>query len=99
MTAGTSNIVSGLGAHRENDQGERSGRDEGMAWGAAAYSLGVILEFLRWPNVFSGIVGPHELFHLFVLAGVSWHWRFVRNCVAKNLASRDQPGGTIPTVK
>jgi channel protein (hemolysin III family) len=68
-----------------------------MAWGAAAYSLGAILEFLRWPNLLSSIVGPHELFHLFVLAGVSRHWRFVWSCAAKNLASPDEPGEIMPS--
>lgn len=68
-----------------------------MVWGAAAYSLGAILDFLRWPSLLSGIVGPHEVFHLFVLAGVSWHWRFVGICAAENLSSREQPGGAMPS--
>jgi channel protein (hemolysin III family) len=70
-----------------------------MVWGALAYTLGAILEFLRWPILLSGVVGSHEIFHLFVLAGISWHWRFVRNCTATNLASLDQPGENIPSRK
>lgn len=50
--------------------------------GAAAYTGGAVLDFLRWPWLLGGIVGPHELFHLFVLAGVSFHWRFLWNCSA-----------------
>jgi channel protein (hemolysin III family) len=52
-----------------------------LVWGALAYTAGAALEFSRWPVPLPGIVGPHELFHLFVLAGVSWHfvyiWRLV----------------------
>lgn len=48
--------------------------------GAAAYTAGAVLDFLRWPWLFAGVFGPHELFHLFVLAGVGFHWRFVWNC-------------------
>lgn len=53
-----------------------------LVWGAAAYTAGAILEFLRWPRLLTGVVGPHELFHLFVLAGIGCHWRFVWNCAA-----------------
>jgi channel protein (hemolysin III family) len=53
-----------------------------LVCGAAAYTVGAILEFLRWPKLLAGVVGPHELFHLFVLAGISCHWRFVWNSAA-----------------
>jgi hypothetical protein len=26
----------------------------------------------------AGVVGPHEIFHLAVLAGISFHWAFIR---------------------
>jgi channel protein (hemolysin III family) len=54
-----------------------------LAWGAAAYTIGAVLEFLYWPRLLDGVVGPHELFHLFVLAGTGCHWRFVWNCAAQ----------------
>lgn len=53
-----------------------------LVCGAAAYTVGAILEFLRWPRLLAGVVGPHELFHLFVLAGIGCHWRFVWNSAA-----------------
>jgi predicted membrane channel-forming protein YqfA (hemolysin III family) len=31
------------------------------------------------PVVVAGVIGPHELFHIAVLAGIAWHWQFVRN--------------------
>ena len=48
-----------------------------LVWGGVAYTLGGVLEFLRWPTLIPGVVGPHEVFHFGVLAGVGLHWRFV----------------------
>ncbi len=45
--------------------------------GGLAYTAGAVLEFLRWPVAIAGVIGPHELFHLFVLLGAALHWRFV----------------------
>jgi channel protein (hemolysin III family) len=45
-------------------------------WGGVAYTLGGAIEFLRWPVLFEGIVGPHEIFHLAVLVGLGFHFRF-----------------------
>jgi len=45
--------------------------------GGLAYSVGAILEFLQWPVIISGVIGPHELFHIAVLIGITWHWKFV----------------------
>src|SRR5262249_18128604 len=53
-----------------------------LVWGGAAYTVGAIMDFLRWPRLLAGVVGPHELFHLFVLAGIGCHWRFVWNSAA-----------------
>ena len=49
-----------------------------LVWGALAYTIGAVAEFLGWPVLIAGIVGPHEVFHLAVLAGVSFHWAFIR---------------------
>jgi channel protein (hemolysin III family) len=48
-----------------------------LVWGALAYTVGAVAEFLAWPVLVAGIVGPHEVFHLAVLAGVSFHWAFI----------------------
>jgi channel protein (hemolysin III family) len=50
--------------------------------GALAYTFGALAEFLRWPLLLPGILGPHELFHLAVLAGISFHWRFILGCAS-----------------
>jgi predicted membrane channel-forming protein YqfA (hemolysin III family) len=48
-------------------------------FGGLAYTAGASLEFLGLPVVIYGVIGPHELFHIAVLAGLAWHWQFVRN--------------------
>ena len=47
-----------------------------LVWGGIAYTLGAVTEFLRQPVLLEGIIGPHELFHLAVLAGLGFHFRF-----------------------
>lgn len=46
-------------------------------YGGAAYSIGAILEFARWPVIWPGVIGPHEIFHIAVIMGAAFHWRFV----------------------
>lgn len=48
-----------------------------LLWGGIAYTAGAVTEFVRWPVLPGGIVGPHEIFHLAVLAGISCHWAFI----------------------
>ncbi len=57
-----------------------------LIWGALAYTAGAVLEFLRWPVLIPGVVGPHELFHVAVLLGISWHWEFVRRFASGKVA-------------
>ena len=45
--------------------------------GALAYSLGSIIDLLHKPILLPGIFGPHELFHIAVLIGVTYHWKFI----------------------
>ena len=53
-----------------------------VLWAAFAYTAGAVIEFLRWPVLLAGIVGPHEIFHLAVLAGVSGTWAFILGVAA-----------------
>jgi channel protein (hemolysin III family) len=48
-----------------------------LVWGGIAYTLGAVTEFLRQPVLLDGFVGPHELFHLAVLTGLGFHFRFI----------------------
>ncbi len=43
-----------------------------------AYSAGAILEATGHPILIDRWVGPHEIFHVAVIAGVALHWFFIR---------------------
>ena len=49
--------------------------------GGLFYSVGAVLNLLRWPALWPGTFGPHELFHLFVLAGSLAHYLFILEVV------------------
>ena len=49
--------------------------------GGLFYSVGAVLNLLRWPALWPGLFGPHELFHLFVLAGSLAHYRLMLRVV------------------
>lgn len=48
-----------------------------LVMGGVYYSIGAVLEFARWPTPWPGVIGPHEIFHVFVMLGAWSHWRFV----------------------
>jgi channel protein (hemolysin III family) len=48
-----------------------------LIYGALAYTIGAIMEFMRMPVLIPGVIGPHELFHVAVLAGLGYHFAFV----------------------
>jgi channel protein (hemolysin III family) len=45
--------------------------------GGIFYSIGAIIDFLRWPVIVPGWFGPHEIFHVFVVLGALSHWIFI----------------------
>jgi len=53
-------------------------------WGAGLFfSVGAVLEACRQPTLIAGWVGPHEIFHFAVIAGVSLHWIFIRSLIRR----------------
>ena len=48
-----------------------------VALGGLFYTVGAVMNSTNWPVVIDRVWGPHECFHLFVLAGLWTHWRFV----------------------
>lgn len=48
-----------------------------LVYSGVSYTLGGLLEFLRMPVLIRGAVGPHELLHFGVLAGIGFHFRFL----------------------
>jgi channel protein (hemolysin III family) len=47
-----------------------------LLWGGIAYSVGGIMDGMRWPTVLPGVIRPHEVFHVAVLIGAILHWQF-----------------------
>jgi channel protein (hemolysin III family) len=58
-----------------------------LVWGALAYTIGALADYLRWPVLVADVVGPHELFHLAVLAGISFHWAFIHRIASGHRAT------------
>ncbi|MDH4274729.1 MAG: hemolysin III family protein [Gammaproteobacteria bacterium] len=48
-----------------------------LIYGALAYTLGAVMEFLGVPVIVPGVLGPHELFHIAVLLGIGYHYAFI----------------------
>jgi len=46
--------------------------------GALAYTAGALLDVSGLQDPVPGLIRTHELFHLFVLAGVASHWLYIR---------------------
>jgi channel protein (hemolysin III family) len=57
-----------------------------LVWGALAYTFGALADFANWPVLVPGVVGPHEVFHLAVVAGISFHWAFIRGIASGSRA-------------
>jgi len=50
--------------------------------GGALYSIGAVFHVLGWPVVWPGVVGPHEVFHVFVVAASLVHYTFMLRVIA-----------------
>lgn len=50
--------------------------------GGMAYSVGAVLNIAEWPVLITAHFEAHEVFHLFVLVGASWHYLFMVRVVA-----------------
>lgn len=53
-------------------------RDQGLILaGGVFYTVGALINVMNRPNLAPGVFGPHELFHLFVIAGSLAHYMFI----------------------
>lgn len=59
-----------------------------LVYGGLAYTMGAVAEFLRLPVVWPGVIGPHEVFHIFVLMGAWFHWRLIYKISKYPISSR-----------
>lgn len=48
-----------------------------LVFGGLAYTIGAVLDWLQFPEISSAYFQVHELFHLAVLLGVTFHWIFL----------------------
>lgn len=48
-----------------------------VLWGGVAYTIGALMDFTREPILIPGVIEAHELFHVAVLIGLAFHWRFM----------------------
>ncbi len=51
-----------------------------LLYGGLLYTIGSVLEFLHTPILIPHVFGPHELFHIAVLGGISFHWALIHRC-------------------
>jgi len=58
-----------------------------MWYAGIAYSAGAILEATGHPVLVHRWVGPHEIFHVAVIAGVALHWLFIRRLLTAHAPS------------
>jgi hemolysin III len=60
--------------------------------GGGLYTAGALLNVAHWPVVVPGVVGPHEVFHMFVLGGSVAHFWFLLTAVAPF----ERPAAAVP---
>jgi hemolysin III len=51
-----------------------------MAWGVLGgflYVVGAVCDAARWPTPWPGVIGPHEIQHLFTMGGTFAHVFFI----------------------
>ncbi len=54
-----------------------------LLYGGIAYTIGAAMEHAHFPVVVPRLIGPHELFHIMVLTGITMHWIFVQRVARK----------------
>ena len=56
-------------------------------WGGAMYTIGAVGDAFAIPTVVPMVWGSHETFHLFVLAGIGFHWHLISMVFNKSFVS------------
>jgi hemolysin III len=70
-----------------------------MLLGGILYTVGAVINLVQWPLLRPDVLGNHELFHLFVMAGSFAHFRFMLSVVttlAPALAPSHATPGLVP---
>jgi hypothetical protein len=53
-----------------------------MLVGGFFYTVGAAINLFQWPSIAPGVVGAHEVFHVFVMCGSLAHFWFMLRVVA-----------------
>jgi hemolysin III len=56
----------------------------GAVWGIGGglwYTIGALIDFVRWPDPIPGFFGHHEIFHICDIAGSFFYFMFMVQCV------------------
>jgi hemolysin III len=59
--------------------------------GGILYTVGAVINLMHWPVLHPGVLGPHEIFHFFVMGGSLAHFRFMLYVVAPPSAENTGP--------
>ncbi|MFL5327814.1 MAG: hemolysin III family protein [Gemmataceae bacterium] len=72
----------------------------GFSWtalGGLSYTLGAACELTRWPVIVPGVVGWHEVCHIFDMVGTALHVVFMIRCVVPYQSYEAQSQGLNPS--
>ena len=58
--------------------------------GGVMYTIGAVGDALALPTVVPMVWGSHETFHLFVLAGIGFHWHFISQITEGSIPLRSR---------
>lgn len=62
-----------------------------LLYGAYAYTIGAIADFLKLPLLIKGVLEAHEIFHIFVIIGVFFHWQFIYSFASQTFKNSKAP--------
>ncbi len=69
-----------------------------IVWGGVFYSVGAMINLAKWPDLWPGAFGAHDLFHLFVMAGSFSHYRFMLGVADRAEGRRRSPAEAASTL-
>jgi hemolysin III len=52
-----------------------------LVLGGVFYSVGALMNLMHWPMLWPGVIEPHGVFHLWVMAGTTFHFWFIMTAV------------------
>ncbi len=68
-----------------------------LLYGAIAYTVGAAMEFSRFPVLVPRLIGPHEIFHIMVLIGITMHGIFIYRVAGTSTAHAPSLVGALAT--